>query len=81
MKSVTMRNLPPRVAQAIAARARERGISLSEAAVTLLEDAVHTGKREAGLHDLDDLAGSWSPEEASVFDEALREQRAIDRDA
>jgi hypothetical protein len=31
------------------------------------------------LHtDLDDLAGSWSRDEADAFDRALAEQRAID---
>lgn len=30
------------------------------------------------LDDLDDLAGTWSDEEAEEIDEAIREQRRID---
>ena len=81
MKALTLRNLPPHVATAISRRARERRTSLTKAVISLLEDGL--GVREAvgpRYHDLDDLAGSWAREEAATFEEALREQRAIDQD-
>jgi hypothetical protein len=48
----------------------------------LEESAGIRGKKKGGPshHDLDDLAGSWSKEEASAFDKALARQRVIDPD-
>jgi hypothetical protein len=34
--------------------------------------------RHARFHDLDALAGSWSNEETSAFNQALAKQRTID---
>src|SRR5574341_2616538 len=81
MKTLTLRNVPPHVATAISRRARERGTSLTKAVISLLEDGLGT-RQGVGprYHDLDDLAGSWAREEAATFEEALREQRAIDQD-
>lgn len=81
MKVLTLRNLPPHLASAISRRAQERGTSLTRAVISLLEDALGA-KQDMGprFHDLDDLAGSWAREEAAAFEEALREQRAIDQD-
>ena len=76
---VTLRNLPEPVA-AIRRRAREQGSSLNKAVISLLQKSL--GKRprkpeRAVYHDLDALAGSWSKEEVSRFEAALRDQRAI----
>lgn len=78
---LTLRNLPPHLASAIRRRAHERGTSLTRAVISLLEDALGA-KQDMGprYHDLDDLAGSWAREEAAVFEEALRDQRGIDKD-
>lgn len=81
MKALTLRNLPPHLVSAITRRAAERGTSMTRAVISLLEDALEAKPRmRPPYHDLDDLAGSWTREEAAAFDEALGEQRAIDRD-
>jgi hypothetical protein len=81
MKTITVRNMPRELAKEIDRRARAGRTSLSKTVVVLLEEATGLGHRkpERTLHDdLDDLAGSWSREEADAFDRVLAEQRTID---
>ena len=83
MKAVTLRGLPPNVAEAIRKEANRKGMSLNKAVISLLENRV--GAREKKIrqtrhHDLDDLAGSWSKQEAAEFDKSLADQRTIDPD-
>ena len=83
MKTVTLRSLPPNVAEAIRKEANRKGMSLNKAVISLLENRV--GAREKKIrqtrhHDLDDLAGSWSKQEAAEFDKSLADQRTIDPD-
>jgi hypothetical protein len=83
MKAVTLRSLPPNVAEAIRKEANRKGMSLNKAVIRLLENRV--GAREKKLrqtrhHDLDDLAGSWSKQEAVEFDKSLADQRTIGPD-
>jgi hypothetical protein len=83
MKAVTLRGLPPNVAEAIRKEANRKGMSLNKAVISLLENRV--GAREKKIrqnrhHDLDDLAGSWSKQEAAEFDKSLADQRTIDLD-
>jgi hypothetical protein len=80
MKAVTLRNLRPKVAQAIHQRARDKRVSITKAVIGMLEEqAGVAGKRPTPLyHDLDALAGSWTKAEAAAFDKALAKQRTID---
>lgn len=80
MKAITLRNLPDEVARLIRHRAARAGISLNRAVIEVLEELLGLGRPPAPPrhHDLDDLAGSWSEEEARAFDHALAAQRAID---
>jgi transcriptional regulator of met regulon len=82
MKAITLRDIPPKVQKVIRDRARRRRISEDRAVIELLEEQVPVPQRgEDGLyHDLDDLFGTWSDEEADEFDRILREMRQIDRD-
>ncbi len=82
MKPLTLRNVPPDVERAIRRRARERGLSLNKAIITLLEGDEGTHARRKGVvyHDLDYLAGTWSAKDAAEFDAALEEQRRIDEE-
>jgi len=83
MKAITVRSIPPDVARQVAARAKERGTSASRTIIRILEEYFQCGPngRDDLHHDLDDLAGSWSAEQAAGFDALLREQRAIEPDA
>jgi hypothetical protein len=83
MKVITLRNLPPELARIIRRKAQAKGTSLTKVVAGLLEESVGIRSKKRGAaahHDLDDLAGSWSKEEASVFDKALARQRPIDPD-
>jgi plasmid stability protein len=77
MKPITLRNLLEPLSRIIRQRAATEGISLNRAVIKVLEERLG---HEAVHHDLDDLAGSWSEEEAREFDRALATQRAIDPD-
>jgi hypothetical protein len=82
LKTITIRNMPPRIERAVRQRARARRISANKAVIGLIED--HLGgsvaESEAEYHDLDDLAGVWNEREAGSFDASLARQRAIDKD-
>lgn len=79
MKALTIRHFKPELARAIERKAHESGTSLSAAVLALLEQATGlAGKSRQRHHDLDDLAGSWTPEQAAAFDAALALQRKVD---
>jgi len=84
MKAVTLRSLPPNVAEAIRKEANRKGMSLNKAVISLLANRVSVREkkksRQTRYHDLDDLAGSWSKKEAAEFDKSLAVQRTIDPD-
>ena len=84
MKAVTLRSLPPDIAEAIRKEASRKGMSLNKAVISLLANrlAVREKKksRHTRHHELDDLAGSWSKKEAAEFDKSLAVQRVIDLD-
>jgi hypothetical protein len=76
MKTVTLRNLSPRLAVLLRRKALEEGPSVSKVVLRLLERALGLQETKAKVvhHDLDDPAGSWSAAEAK----AIEEQRTID---
>jgi plasmid stability protein len=76
MTAITLRNIPPKLQEAIQKRAGMTGLSLNRTVIRILEEAL--GQRRELHHDLDHLAGTWSAEEAAAFDAALTEQRRID---
>ena len=75
MKPITLRNLPPHVAQAIRKKAASEKTSLNKAVIGLLEEC---GTPPRKKRDLSRWAGSWTKEEADAFDRNLAEQRKID---
>lgn len=82
MPVITLRNLPPELVRIIQRRARAKRTSLTRAVIDLLAEAagVRPQQRDQELyHDLDALAGAWTPEEAEAFAEALGRQRVIDQ--
>ena len=80
MKAVTLRNLPQKLDQTIQRRAKEKGISVNKAVISLLEEqlGMKPKKRSREYHDLDVLAGAWTKAEADAFDKTLTQQRVID---
>ena len=80
MKAMTLRNLPSHLDRAIQQRARSKKTSVNKAVISLLEE--HLGSSSSTRtplhHDLDDLSGLWTREEAARFDKNLVKQRTID---
>jgi hypothetical protein len=79
---LTIRDVNRQLRAALEREARRRGLSLNRTVLALLAESTgltrlpQLAAREH--HDLDELAGTWSEQQAREFDEALAEQRGID---
>lgn len=85
IKAITLRNLPPALVHLISRKAEEQRTSLNKVVISLLEESLGKGrnkgkKEKPRYHDLEHLAGAWVEDEAAAFDEALAEQRVIDKE-
>lgn len=81
MKVVTLRNLSPELTRIIRRRATEQRTSITKAVTGLLEEATGirpTNSRRVLYHDLDALAGTWTNEDATAFEENLGRLRQVD---
>ncbi len=78
MKAVTLRNVPPELADQLEKEAAAAGTSMNKTVIRLLERATGIAGRRRRHHDLDHLAGSWSAEEAHDFERELARQRRVD---
>ena len=80
MKAITLRNSPPDLQRELEKAAAASGGSIAGAVMRLLRTAtgLSGSRRPVRYDDLDQLAGTWSAEEADQFDRVLAEQRAID---
>jgi len=84
VRTITIRKMPRDLEQRIEAIAAEEGASLARTVIRLLMRA--TGLKQPELseaagtrhHDLDDLAGTWSEQEAAEFDRSVDSQRSVD---
>lgn len=81
MKAITLRDIPPKVQKVIRDRARRQRISADRAVIELLEERVEVPQRgEDGLyHDLDDLFGTMSAEEADELTRFVQETREANK--
>jgi hypothetical protein len=82
LKQLTVRGLDEDLDQALKREAEEQGLSVNRFVVRVLREAVGlylnpVDTRE--FHDLDHLAGTWSETDAEELDNALDEQRQIDK--
>jgi len=88
MEVVTVRNLPRQVSRRIRRLAAQDRTSINRTVIRLLEERLGSRgqapgarpSRAAPYHDLDALAGCWTPEEADAFEAVLRPQRAVEPD-
>jgi hypothetical protein len=74
----TIRGIPPAVDRAIRERARARGKSLNEAAVSALAEGLGLAGAPRPRRDLGDVACTWKAEKA--VEAALAAQDSIDED-
>lgn len=76
MKTLTIRNLPPSVADALEREKRRRGVSLNQTVIELLGQGLGVGTvRSNGLAA---GAGIWSEEEFRRFEEAVAPFEEVD---
>ncbi|RJP35089.1 MAG: hypothetical protein C4536_01425 [Actinobacteria bacterium] len=81
MRQFTVRGLPEEIERRIVKEAKEKGISLNKAIVSLIEkEAGGKGKKAGAHHDLDHLFGIWREVEGREFDGNLGLQREVDQD-
>lgn len=80
MKVISLRNIPPELAQRLARKAHEEHLSLNRAAIKALEEAFGISRRKARpvYSDLDFLIGSLSDADARILERSLKGQRKID---
>jgi len=82
MKAITLRNLPPELAEAVRKEAERKRTSVNKALISLLERKAEGHKKKPAqkrqYDDLDALAGTWTKKEAAEFDKALAAQRTVD---
>lgn len=71
MRTMTIRNVPPELAQALDKERQRRSASLNRTVLALLHNAL--GVRNAGTRSngLRHLAGTWSEEEYQGFEQAV----------
>ena len=81
MKTITLRDIPPELADKIESQAKRNGTSLNRTVIQMLrssEEPSQIGSRT--YHELDHLIGSMSAEEAEELNKAILEQRPIEED-
>ena len=76
MKTLTIRNLPPDVAEALEREKRRRGASLNQTVIELLGQGLGVGATRS--NGLARLAGRWTEEEFQRFEEAIAPFEEID---
>lgn len=69
VKYLTIRNLPPEVAEALDREKHRRGESLNKTVIGLLSQGLGVG--QARCNGLANLAGRWSEEEFQDFERAI----------
>lgn len=80
MKTLTIRNVPQRLAEAIDRERRRRDTSLNSTVLDLLEASLGIGAAGPRTNGLAELAGTWTTEQLREFEAALAPLDAVDDD-
>ena len=83
MRQITLRGIPDDVEAVVEEEARDKGISLNKAFLSLLRKGAEQRPRKKKAHvrsEFRQFLGLWKEKEAAAFDETLREQRKIDEE-
>lgn len=78
IKALTIRNLPPGIADALEREKRRRGKSLNQTVIDLLGQGL--GAQGARSNGLGCLAGSWSEDEFREFERATAPFEGVDEE-
>lgn len=82
MKTLTLRGIDDELARDLERVAKQGNDSMNAVILRLLRDKLGLSKPKFGEihHDLDDLAGTWTEEEAREFGEVVQEFSHIDEE-
>ena len=80
MKTMTVRNIPADVAEALDAERQRRGLSLNRTAVSLMREALGLTQGERPDNGLGRFAGTWSEDQFREFDATQAQFNKIDED-
>ena len=78
MKTMTIRNVPAELAQALEKERRKRGTSLNRTVLALLRNALGVSSQAAPSNGLRQLAGTWSEAEYKQFEQAVAPLGEVD---
>ena len=78
MKTMTIRNIPSELAQALDKERRRRGLSLNRTVLVLLRNALGVQNAATRSNGLRQLAGTWSEAEYKQFEQAVAPFGEID---
>jgi hypothetical protein len=82
IKTITIRGIEPGLDRVIKSRAKQNNLSVNQWILQALKKVTGMGKEPAfkKCHDLDDLAGGWSKEEARTFQKNTQIFEKIDEE-
>ena len=80
MKTLTIRNVPQHLAEAIDQERRRRDTSLNSTVLDLLEASLGIGAAGPRTNGLAELAGNWTAEELLEFEAAVAPFDIVDDD-
>ncbi len=80
MKTMTIRNVSPDLAEALQEEKSRRGLSLNRTVLALMQEALGVSEEAERSNGLRRLAGTWTEDEFCEFEEAVRPFREIDEE-
>ena len=80
MKTMTIRNVSADLAAALEAEKSRRGLSLNRTVLALMQEALGVSEGAPRGNGLRRLAGTWTEEEFSEFERAVRPFGRIDEE-
>lgn len=80
MKTLTIRNVPARLADAIDREKRRRDASLNSTVLALLSSSLGVSGAGHRTNGLAELAGNWTAEELCEFETAVAPLETVDDD-
>jgi hypothetical protein len=78
MKTLTIRNVPKRLADALEREKRRRGRSLNQTVLDVLNGGLGVGTSGGRRNGLAHLAGTWSADDHEAFEAAVASTEQID---
>ena len=79
-RHLTVRNVPPELADALQEEKKRLGTSINQVVIELLRQALGLGPGQVRSNGLAELAGTWTQEELEEFEAAVAPLEEIDEE-